>query len=175
MEEFEIDGNTYIYENGIYFDENFITLCKNDLLKVMNVRLKQIDYYNISSHELLSLIKNCKENELYQITKDLAEIGINRHGDDNFFMRTVLPMYTSTCRKLHMPNEAIKTAKKFLIPSTASPALDTSLAAAYCDIGDYINAKKHADRAYAKLADLPYEMKIEISNVYKRIKAESKK
>lgn len=56
-------------------------------------------------------------------------------------------------------------------PSTSSPALFTSLAAAYCDIGDYVNAKRYAGRAYARVATLPNEYKIEISNVYARLRA----
>lgn len=175
MEKFEFEGNIYIYHNNQYYDEHFIALCKNDLLKVMAARAEKINYKLFSESELLDLIKNYKKNELYEIAKKISEYGMEKYYYNDKFIRSVLPIFTSCCRKLNMPNEAIRKSNLYLKASTCSPALNTSLAAAYCDIGDYNNAKKHAGLAYAKLANLPYNEKIEIANVYARIKAEFEK
>ena len=51
-----------------------------------------------------------------------------------------------------------------------TPALLTSAAAAYCDLGDYDRAKKCCDRAFAQLNG---KRNGELSAVYGRIKKES--
>ena len=174
MEKFEVDGEIFIYHNGKYYDEHFCVLSHDMLIKVMKARLEQIDYKNFLESDLLELIKNCKDNEIFGLAKSISEFGMKKYNDNNDFVKSVLPIFTSCCRKLNMPNEAIEKSKQYIRPATYSTALNTSLAAAYCDIGDYLSAKKYADMAYAKLANLPYDMKREISNVYARIKAESK-
>ena len=174
MEKFEVDGEIFIYHNGKYFDEHFCALSHDMLIKVMKLRLEQSDYKNFNENELLELIKNCKDNEIFGFAKSISEFGMKKYIDNNDFVKSVLPIFTSCCRKLNMPNDAIEKSKPYIKPSTYSTALNTSLAAAYCDVGDYLMAKKYADMAYAKLANLPYDMKREISNVYARIKAESK-
>jgi hypothetical protein len=74
-----------------------------------------------------------------------------------------------------MPQEAIEKCKIYLTlyPGAFSPILDTSLAAAYCDIMDYDNARKHINRAYAQSAHLSIEDRRQISLVYKRIQSET--
>lgn len=173
MERFEVDGEIFIYHNGRYYDEHFCGLSHNILIKVMEARLENIDYKNFLENDLLELIKNCKENEMFGLAKSISEFGMNKYKNNDDFVKSVLPIFTSSCRKLNMPNDAIEKSKQYIKPATYSTALNTSLAAAYCDVGDYLMAKKYADMAYAKLANLPMDMKREISNVYARIKAES--
>ena len=61
---------------------------------------------------------------------------------------------------------------KQLFSSCLSPALLTSLSAAYCDVGNYEMARKCANKAYAiQGGSLNYSN--ELSLVYKRIKKEA--
>ena len=170
MEKFEVDGNVYIFNNGKYYDEHFCLLNTNELVKVMRARLEKIDYKNYTEKEMLDLIKQCKDNEVFGLSKSICEFAMKKYDDSDNFIRCVLPIFTSSCRKLNMPKEAIERSKPYIRNFTTSAALNTSLAAAYCDIGDLENAKKYADRAYAKVAELPGSERGEISSVYERIK-----
>ncbi|MBQ8426407.1 MAG: hypothetical protein IJX16_01450, partial [Clostridia bacterium] len=76
-------------------------------------------------------------------------------------------------RALNQPQKAIDfwMENKHIFSSCLSVPLLTSLAAAYCDIGNYALAKKCADKAYAiQGGGLNY--KTELSLVYRRIKKE---
>ena len=87
-------------------------------------------------------------------------------------VRRILPRLTSLLRKRGQPEKAIEICETYTQlynkPVYSSP-LFTSIAAAYCDIGDYTTAKKFADRAFA----FDGKGSGELSSVYQRIKKET--
>ena len=90
-------------------------------------------------------------------------------------MAYILPRITSCYRKSGQPQKAIDIlayASDTFGSNMVTPALLTSAAAAYCDLGDYTRAQKCCNRAYAagngKHSD-------ELSLVYKRIQKRFKK
>ena len=95
---------------------------------------------------------------------------------DSFeYYKVVFPIITSCYRALNQPQKAIDfwMENKKIFSTCLSVPLLTSLAAAYCDVGDYVLAKKCADRAYAiQGGSLNYQS--ELSLVYGRIKKETK-
>ncbi len=88
-------------------------------------------------------------------------------------MAYILPRMTSCYRKNGQPQKAIDIlayASNTFGKNMVTPTLLISVAAAYCDIEDYVRAKKCCDRAYCELNGKYSE---ELSLVYKRIKKET--
>ena len=88
---------------------------------------------------------------------------------DSETMAYLLPRISSCYRSNGQPKKAINTfirAVEMFGESIASHVFLTSVAAAYCDIGDYESAKKCCNKAYAKLNG---QRNDELSLVYKRI------
>lgn len=84
-------------------------------------------------------------------------------------MAYILPRMTSCYRKNGLPQKAIdilEYASKTFGNEMVTPVLLTSAAGAYCDLGDYVRAKKCCDRAYAASNGRHSD---ELSLVYKRI------
>lgn len=83
----------------------------------------------------------------------------------------ILPRLTSCYRAQGRARDVIEMAsmaKKRYGSRIFSPALLTSIAAAYCDLGEYDHARKCCDRAYAMAGG---HAAGELSLVYKRIDA----
>ena len=175
IETFDVDGNTYKYINGKYYDEHYCVLPKSEMLKVIRARIEHVDYKSLSADDIIILIKECKDNEVYTIAKTISEYALKSDILNIRQVRTLLPIFSSCCRSTNMPQEAIEKCKIYLTqyPGAFSPMLDTSLAAAYCDIMDYDNARKYINRAYAQSAHLSIEDRRQISLVYKRIQSET--
>lgn len=90
------------------------------------------------------------------------------------FDEGIIPVLTSCLRNVKTPQEAIRFAIDYLYRKDVhSVPYFTSLAAAYCDIKDYANALKYANRGYAMQGGGIGEVN-ELSLVYKRIKKEGK-
>ena len=98
-------------------------------------------------------------------------IGLRKCGEDGDFVNSMLPILTSMYRLTGQPGCAINVAEKYVGCGSAyeTVPLHTSVAAAYCDLGDYTHARKFADRAYARRGGGTGE-KTELSLVYQRIK-----
>lgn len=175
MKVIEFEGEKYlIRDDGSITDMIGIDVSKDIFLKITSNQFSLDDYKNKSSKELIESIKFYKTHEIFSLAQTLILFGLNKFNNDFLYIRTVLPILTSCYRKIHQPEEAIKIVKQYANEITKSPALYVSAAAAYCDMGDYINARKCANVAYAQLADLSDEYKMEIRNVYRRIEAETK-
>ncbi len=146
----EVDGKTYFYNGKYFFDEFFILLEGAELHKVSESYFKDISYETLKAKELIAFVKELKDKELYVKAKKVMEYGMEKYSRDENFYYHILPIYTSCCRKMGCPQEAIEKARKCFYKAELSPMLCTSLAAAYCDIKDYEKAKKYALMAYAK-------------------------
>lgn len=85
----------------------------------------------------------------------------------------ILPRISSCYRMARRPELAIKLfadASRRLGREIMTHELLTTAAAAYCDLGEYDNARKCCNRAYAKLDGRATD---ELSTVYRRIDRES--
>lgn len=94
--------------------------------------------------------------------------------DDREVVRNILSRYTSILRNLEQSEKAIEVAEKYISlygKYVYTPALFTSLAGAYCDIGDYVEARKKANVAKAMSGE---NASLELINVYARIKSMEK-
>lgn len=146
----EIDGKNYYYDGKYFFDEFFIVLQGAELKEVAGKYFSSIDWQTLNVDELLDFIKKMKNNGLCYQAKKTIYSAMFKFKDDANFLYAVLPLYTSCCREMNLPQEAVDVAEGFLPICGGSVALYTSLAAAYCDLKNYEKAKKYARIAYAK-------------------------
>jgi hypothetical protein len=172
MKMIECNGRMYTYDGKYFFDENFIIVEGAELKEVAGQYFSTIPYDILTTDELISLVIRMKGMGLYFETKKIIQFAMEQRGDNLGLMRTLLPIYLSCCREANQPQSAIDCAMKWLPICGGSNATYTSLAAAYCDIKDYENAKKYARIAYAKQGG-GQGYTTETSLVFKRIQKET--
>lgn len=175
MEKIIFNGEEYYFNKGIIYDNCFIEVPKAISQKVLAIYYKNIDYKIFEEAELLEYLKQLKISEFYNECLIAIEYGLSKFTASYDFYKSIFPIITSCYRALKQPQKAIDfwMENKVIFASCLSVPLLTSLAAAYCDIGNYDLAKKCANRAYAiQGGGLNY--KTELSLVYRRIAKETK-
>ena len=172
MEKIEYNGEVYYFINGTFVDSSYVVVPTELSKKIGLIFFAKLEYLGKDKSELLNLIKQTKENYcakcieicLYAIDKFLFT--------DKNFVKSIIPILTSCYRTINQPQIAIQYGLYYLKSLGPSPVLCTSLAAAFCDVKDYKNALKYADKAYAAQGGgVGYTN--ELSLVYKRIKKET--
>ena len=172
MQKIELDGRIYYY-NGKYFcDENFFVLEGAILGAVSREYYKSVQVDTLSNDDFMEYVVNLKKCGLVYEARKMIEKGFVERGKDGSLLFKLLPVYTSCCREMNQPQRAIACAEKLLPICGGSSATYTSLAAAYCDVGDYENAKRCAGIAYAKQGG-GQGYTTEVSLVFKRIQKET--
>ena len=169
MQEIELDGEIYYENKGKYYNSSFLEVESETKNLLVRMVLWSVDYKSMGQNELVKFIYKIKETEEFNLCIDICLFGLGKFGNDEFFVAKILPIVTSTYRNLNKPENAINIAKeqrkKFKCESVA---LYTSIAAAYCDIGEFETALKFANAGYA-LQGGGMGYKNELSLVYKRI------
>ena len=172
MKQIECDGKIYYYNNGCFYDEFFLMVEGVDLQKVAKEYFRALPWGSLKGDSLFESVKQMKASGLYYETEKIIEKLFVKHAKDVDLLQKLLPLYLSCCRELNRPQKAIDGAKVLLPICGGSSATYTSLAAAYCDIKDYENAKKYARVAYAKQGG-GKGYKTELSLVFMRLKKET--
>ena len=163
----EVDGNKYYLYEGKLADKTGRSLPEGTAISILNKYYRSFDTGFYSEEEWKEYVKGIKEANLWKLCVDVIELEfVNEHNGD--FIRSVLPIYSSALRKMKKSNRVVEFWEKNSVSYSkyGSPEFFTSLAAAYCDIGDYLNAKQFANRALASGGSSG-----ELTNVYSRIKA----
>jgi hypothetical protein len=126
-----------------------------------------LDTSEFDEEQLKEYIKGIKEAKLWNLCIEVIEkeFEIDHKGD---FIRSILPIYTSVMRKAKRSLDVVDfwEMNTVIYSKYGSPEFFTSLAAAYCDIDNYIKARQYANRAYA----MGGKASGELMNVYSRIK-----
>ena len=176
MEKILLENEIYYFDKGIiyHFDGGLYETEKGTAKKVLNSYYSNIDYKSLEESELLEFLKQLKLSEFYEKCLTVIEYGLEKFTASFDFYKTVFPIITSCYRALGQSQKAIDfwMENKQIFTSCLSVPLLTSLAAAYCDIGDYELAKKCANRAYAMQGG-GKNYQTELSLVYERIKKET--
>lgn len=171
MKFYEIDGEKYYLIKRKIYDSSFIELDAVQMAKIAPRIFREVfPTEQLGWPETLEYIKAAKACEQYGLGIEACLLGLQKFGQFSDFVNEMLPILTSMYRLTGQPRRAIDEAERYVayygVQYTA-PLL-TSVAAAYCDLGDYENAKKFAGRAYAKQGGNIGEEN-ELSLVYKRI------
>lgn len=139
MKKIEFEGEIYYYKKGKFYDLGYIEV---PLKKHIDLAKAFIDSLNLDTNderELISILNNIKDvgNCSLAIDTCLKHLG-NPDAKVNT-IRLILPVLTSCFRKNGEPERAIEVGRMY-INRYRSDALLVSMAAAFCDIRDYIKA-----------------------------------
>lgn len=171
MEKIEYNGETYYLIDGTIVDEYYIALPENAQAEIACAYFSQIDYKFLPIEEAKDFMISAKNNGACGIAYKAGLYYLEERDLSTQEIRLILPVFISVCRKMGNSKKAIEYAEKYIVKSRAysSVALLTSLAAAYCDKGEYIKARTICNKAYAMQGGgVGYSN--ELSLVYKRIK-----
>ena len=169
-EQYTLDGEIFYLMNGKWVNSHFTSVSKEEMYRLNAIRIKNLNFDNIETSELIKMAQEMKDSEDYIFSKKLFETLFEKC-DEKEVVRSILSRYTSILRKLDQPKEAIEVAEKYIFmygEYVYTPSLFTSLAGAYCDIGDPVEARKKANKANAMCGG---NAGIELQSVYARIKA----
>ena len=175
--EMKVDGIYYRFTSGSWKEKSTnSTPSQKVLLKIDRLYHDQVEYGNCSKRECLSLMKELKAQGRFSkgLEVGLFLWGVCDRTDDAKMAQHILPIITSLYRCMDRPRDAISFYRSIALVrfggTVESIASLNSLAAAYCDTDDYVNARKLCDRAYAKQGgSVGYTN--ELSRVYNRIRA----
>ena len=168
IETYTLDGETYRLIRGNWVNSRNTRVTKDEMYRLNAMRMKKIDFAETDVETLINLAQEMKDSDDLIFSKKLFEEILERSGD-RLVVQSILPRYTSILRKEGRPREAIEVAEKYFSlygKSVSSPTLYTSLAGAYCDIGDPTEARKKANIAMAMCGG---NAGVELQSVYKRI------
>ncbi len=175
MDKIIYENETYYFNKGVIYDQSFLEVPKSVSRRVLADYYKDIDYTKFEEEKLLEYLKEIKISGFYDLCLNVINYGLKKFTASFDYYKTVFPIITSCYRSLGKPQKAIDfwMENKPIFVSCLSVPLLTSLAAAYCDVGNYELAKKCANKAYA-IQGGSKNYQTELSLVYQRIKKEIK-
>ncbi len=169
-EEVIYEGKKYKRVNGKWVDKNYMVV--THLQKVLDSLLfQQKSIEKMTTEELIAEADKYKDAGTVHLAIKYYEIALETHTVK--VHKYVLPKLTSCYRTQGQPEKAIELfehARTQYGQGLISAPLCTSIAAAYCDIHDYVSAKRFADTAFAIDGG---KASGELSSVYGRIRKET--
>lgn len=173
MKKYVLEDKEYAYRNGKWFTSNNMTAPTSVVGKLNKLLIEDEDLETKTTEELKSIIDGSRSGENYSLAAKALEEGLRRAIVENNIsvIRNFLPRLTSNYRKIGKPQMAIDISKEYIDryqKQVWSSALFTSIAAAYCDLGDISTARKYANLARSLSAGINSP---ELINVYARIKS----
>lgn len=173
MESLQYRGSIYRRISGKWCDDrNYIV--SETLQRELNNEYVAQSYSDISHFDTKTLIHEgdkFKECATYNLAIKFYEAACRKCERKD--MSYILPRISSCYRKAHQSAKAIEmfsfAKKKFGKDIIMTEALLTTVAAAYCDLHEYENAKKCCDIAYARAKGM---VGGELRMVYRRIEKE---
>lgn len=175
MEKIVFEGENYYYQNGVLYDSSYIEVSKECANRVLAEYFRRVDYKELCEKDLILLIIELKKAEVFQECLNIINYGAEKFYDSFNYFKVVFPIATSCYRRIGQSQKAIDfwmNNKSIFQQFASSVPLLTSLAAAYCDVGDYKRAKYCADRGYFTQGG-GQGHKNELALVYYRIRKEA--
>ena len=164
------EGKTYTRVNNKWVDKNFMVV--THLQKTLdNLFVQNTSKDDLTIEELIAMGDSFKDAGTVHIAIKYYETALDANTVK--VHRAVLPRLTSCYRAQGQASKAVELYERARImygERLMSPPLCTSVAAAYCDICDYVSAKKCADKAYAMSGG---KASGELASVYGRIRKET--
>lgn len=170
MEILIYEGETYRRSNGHWINSQYIMVHEGLQRDLDKAFVKSLDVTKLSTKECINEGDKFKQNGSAFIALKFYEQALLTANCTT--MAYLLPRMTSCYRQMGQAQKVIdilSLASKNFGKEMVTPPLLTSAAAAYCDLKDYVRAKKCCDRAYASGG----RGNEELSNVYNRIKKET--
>lgn len=168
MQVYYLDNEKYYYNNGKWMTRTFTEAPLAIVNRLNQLLVNETDLGSKSMEELISVIDGARKADNIQLAAKALEAALEIATVHE--TRNLLPRLTSNYRKLGQSQKAIDVCKSYtdrFNKAVWSPALFTSVAAAYCDVEDYETARKFANLARSLSGP---ESAPELISVYKRIK-----
>lgn len=169
METYYLNGKKYYHDNGKWLTSGYMSAPISVVGELNKLLLEKEDISSKSVEELISIVDGAKKsgNTLWAIMAGKRALEIACEGE----VRNLLSRVTSTFRMLGRPREALDTANLYIDrygKTVLSPALYTSMAAAYIDLGDVDNGRLYANKAKGMIGN---GTSYELIGVYQRLKS----
>lgn len=171
-EEMEYDGEIYINRNGKWHNKSYCEVPVSLQLKLNSVYNNSINKKIMTYTQLIKLGDKYKNSGSYTLAIEAYEKALSKKiNNDN--IRYILPRITSCYRKSNQARKAVElysnVCKKYGYDILNVPLL-ASVAAAYCDLGEYYSAKKCVNKALKLLqGECPDELKSLIIKINKHM------
>lgn len=169
MKTYYLDGEKYYYDKGRWLTSRYMVVPTSKLSRLNKLLIAEEDLSSKTLEQLMAIIDGARNdnNNLF-----LAINAANRALEiaDVRKIRYILPKVTSNYRRAGQPRKAVDIGEHYLTKHgdfIASGALYTSLAAAYCDLQDYVTARAYANKALKIEGDYRSD---ELKIVFSRIK-----
>ena len=142
----ELDGKKYIWNGKQWLDEHFL-IPPETVIQKLNIKsssyFAEEDELIKDVYALISRAKKARSNKQHiraeKLAQKILEIDPNNHSG--------LAILCASLRERGMPERALSETERYAF--TENPALLTSRAAAYCDLGRWEEAKITIGRALA--------------------------
>ena len=171
----EFEGRKYKRYNGNWIDSDYVIapLIVQEALDKRYAKSLSLEQFSVK--ELVALADDFKNNESYLLAEKHYREALSRPNIEWNDRKYIYPRLTSCLRLLDRPQEAVdlywKIKKKYG-NTMMTDGLLTSVAAAYCDLKQYDEARKRANQAHAMVNG---KSSPELISVYARIKKQTKK
>ena len=169
MKQIIYNDTTYYFDKGKIFDDSFLLVPENISIPVLEEYYSHVDYSKFNEMELRAFINELKDAGLYNSCINVSKYGLDKYSDVDDFVGSILALITSAYRAIGQAQTAIDFWRSYQdnYRHCENAMLYTSLAAAYCDLGEYETAMKTANKSYAMQGS-----SAELSLVYDRIRKE---
>ena len=175
MEKLIFENEEYYFNKGVVYDSSFLEVPLVVAQKVLKEYYSAIDYKELAEDKYLQCVHDLKKSGFHGKCLDVAKQGLEKFPLSMSFAKAVFPIISSCHRFLGQSQKSIDYWKqsrgKYSV--CLSPELLTSLAAAYCDVGDLDSAERCVKKAYSMQGgSMGYQN--ELSLVYLRLEKERK-
>lgn len=165
------NGKTYTRNNSKWVDADFMVVHEALQRQLNQIYFQSIDFSSYSLYDLISEGDKFKASYTYDAAIVFYEKAIEQCDEED--LKYILPRITSCYRQEKRPKKAIEVlsyAKAKYGEDMITPALLTSVAAAYCDLQEYENAMRCCKWAYKRYGG---DADLSLSLVLARIKKET--
>ena len=150
-EEIVYENKVYYKRNGKWYDNSYCEVPTGIQNKLNSVYNQSINYDILNYSTIIEIADGFKKSNSFIMAINTYEKAIEKTEkvDD---IKYILPRITSCYRRNNQEYKAIELYKKICQKygyEILNEVLLTSIAAAYCDLGEFENARKCANKAYA--------------------------
>lgn len=172
-EKIEYKNRIYHKRNGMWYDERYCEVPTGLQSELNSAYNKSINYENLNYSTIIKIADDYKRSGSFIMAIRTYEKAIEKTEKVDE-IKYILPRITSCYRKNNQAHKAVELYGKICEKygyEILNEVLLTSIAAAYCDLGQFENARKCANKAYAINNGKSSE---ELRLVYKRIEKNTK-
>ncbi len=169
MIKIEFDGENYYYDRGKFYDRTFCEMPQKESREVAAHYFSNIDISAMTFNDFVAFLNDLDNGGFYSECVQTIERGAQIFKNEREYAKVTLPKLLKMYRLQNRAADAISlwqnVWQKRLYEVESAP-LYTVLGAAYCDLENWEQAQRFADKAYGLMGGKKNE---HLSNLYLRI------